>query len=282
MQTWLVYPLSSLPSMSVPLFVTPETAKRNLPSKDFGVLLRLQICLCSWTPSSQARPFLRPSPQPAFIKIKQEPHFPLVVSLRGIMETPKHANTTCTSSAREYSWGLRRERGGRRGALLGGHTYSGLLFFSSSESELWWWIQLLSPFRVVRTFICLMILLRSSSVGGMTRPRRGRGKGRAGWLRTGKNSECQQVSWGKSRSREHRSLQSEIQTLNESFDTSDERGKAAVIQTSGSIYPQASPPLQRFIRLLLSFQRTPTLMSHFLSGRPTTFSVWSNHLLTKQ
>lgn len=73
---------------------------------------------------------------------------------------------------------LTREREGRRGAFLGGHTYSGLLFFSSSESELWWWIQLLSPFRVVRTFICLMILLRSSSVGGMARPRRGRGKGR--------------------------------------------------------------------------------------------------------
>lgn len=67
---------------------------------------------------------------------------------------------------------------GRREAFLSGHTYSGLLFFSSSESEFWWWIQLLSPFRVVRTFICLMILLRSSSVGVITRPRGGRGQGR--------------------------------------------------------------------------------------------------------
>lgn len=58
-----------------------------------------------------------------------------------------------------------------------------------------------------------------------------------------------------SESREHGSPCSQ-RTLKESFATSDERWKEAVIQTSGSIYPDASPPLQRLIQLLLSFQRT--------------------------
>jgi len=145
-----------------------------------GVLPRLRICLCCRIPSSQGRPFPRASPQPAFIKHKQEQRFPLAATFPGIMGTPEHASTTRAASAgqrTEYSWKGDEEREGRRGMFLGGPTYSGLLFFSSSESELWWWIQLLSPFRVVRTFICLMILRRSSSVGGMTRPGRGKGNG---------------------------------------------------------------------------------------------------------
>lgn len=152
-----------------------------------------------------------------------------------------------TQAKEPSTHGRLKEREGRREAFLSGHTYSGLLFFSSSESELWWWIQLLSPFRVVRTFICLMILLRSSSVGGMTRPRRGRGKGRREKKGCWERARIHSVSrWARVNLREQGaqvSFQSEIQTLNESFATCDERWKQAVIQTSGSIYPDASPPL---------------------------------------
>lgn len=174
MQTWLFYPLNFLPSRSAPLFVTPEMEKHNLASKylcSFPEASDLPVQLDSQLPGRATSQSL--SPACFYIINKQEHCFPLAVSFPGIVQTPEHPSTTCACFAgwrTVYTW-----KGGRR-AFLGGHTYKGLLFFSSSESELWWWIQLLSPFRVVRTFICLMILLRSSSVGGMTPPSRGKGR----------------------------------------------------------------------------------------------------------
>lgn len=186
------------------------------------VLLRPQICMCCWIHSSQQIPFLSVSP-PVSAKMKQE-HCFLGQCHFLVSQEPHNKPFQCAFLLQARALKGCRWMKGRRKAFLSDSTYSGLLFFSSSESEFWWWIQLLSPFRVVRTFICLMILLRSSSVGVITRSRRGRGKGRREekgcW--EGAKLQCQQVSCWQTLAESMGPL-SEMQTLYESFATFYER-----------------------------------------------------------
>lgn len=275
-----------LPSRSAFLLVTPEVVKWNLASEILSSpeTSNLHVLLDSQLPAVNSH----------FSALLSSLHqnetgalLPWAVPFLDITGTPQRASSTCVSPqarALKGCWW----RKGRRKAFLSDGTYSGLLFFSSSESEFWWWIQLLSLFRVVRTFICLMILLRSSSVGVITRSRRGRGRREEKGCWEGAKLQCQQVScWQTLDSREHRSPISQRCKHFMSIlllPMKDEN------KLSSKIQDQFTPaPLMRhlFYRDSYSFSillsgDCLTLMSYFLPGKPKTFSGWSNHIFTRQ